>query len=779
MCKLYFLFTLSLFLNINLNAQNLVQNGGIVNSNASWNGQEAPFNATTYQGSYITACGNNYVMEVDNASVPTQTLNGFISGLVYQFNCRYAYRTSCAPSVNPTVLRILFTDAPSVLDFTIAVSNTVTNFLPLTFTFTNNSALSHTLQFSNPGNANTCGIILDDISIIKYASPGGVSTTSLSMWFKSETLSQPNNSDVYAWNSVGSSALTLTASCAARPQFRTGLASFNDNLIANFNPFITFNGTSQYLAYEVNRQAFFDASAGGNGTTFFEVFQGGTAGRTVFGYRGSNNSRIEAKSDSLVISDGASAGTNNNLGYLHSSRVNIVAATGKHNGLTISDVNGVNQTLANNSIDTDHLTIGARKTSSLGAFNRFFNGSVSEFIGFNGVLSEIQMHRVRSYLAMKYGVTLGENAATGLSELSYQSSIGTLVWTYASNSGFHNNVTVIGRDDGSGLNQVRSISTDSDLGSNTGNAMLDIDNVSAISSDQSFLAVGHNGTVIPNPGGADFSDVPAGIQSRLRRVWKFQKTGSGIGNNVNVRFDMTGFAPLTGSQLRLIVSTSTVFSGASIFTGTYSAPFFTASLPNTGGVYFTVASTNSVSTPLPVELMEFNVHQANGHVLLNWKVTSERDIKSYVVQKSNNAVQFMELDTVLPIANQDIIKEYSSIDTLAYAGLNYYRLKIIDYDGSFKYSPQRSINVSDPNQTFILHPNPNNGEFSIITAYQSEFVIRIYDSYGKQLYEEFVDKPDPLKPFVQNHFKLKLKPGIYFCRFGYEQKENAFKFIVK
>jgi hypothetical protein len=60
-------------------SQNLVQSGAITNSNANWNGQESPWNATTYQNSYLSACGNNYVMEVDNASIPTQTVSGFQS----------------------------------------------------------------------------------------------------------------------------------------------------------------------------------------------------------------------------------------------------------------------------------------------------------------------------------------------------------------------------------------------------------------------------------------------------------------------------------------------------------------------------------------------------------------------------------------------------------------------------------------------------------------------------------------------------------------------------
>ncbi len=502
-------------------SQNLVTDGGITSSNANWNGQEAPFTSSTYQGSYIGACGNNYIMEVDNLSSPTQTLTGFENGEVYILNFRYAYRTSCAPSNNPTTLRISFTDAPAVLDYTLSIPNTVTSFASAAVTFTNNAASTHTFQLTNPGNTNSCGVIIDDISILLKSSPGGVTSSSVSYWVKGESISLPNSSDVYAWHSQGNSVLTVTAPCANRPVYMSGLASVANNLVANYNPYITFNGTNQYLGFESSRQAFLDASNGGNGASVFLVYQGGTAGRTIFGYRGTNNTRVEGKSDSLSLGDGGSSGTNNNLRFTHSSRVNIVSSTGKHGGLTISDLNGANQTLNNNSINSDFLTIGARRASTGGSLGRFFNGSISEVILVDGGLNSTQMQRIRSYLASKYGVTLSDDSNTaGLDERDYTATDGSVYWNYSANSGYHHNITVIGKDNQTGLNQRRSISTDSDAGSNTGNAMLILDNNTSFSANLSYLAAGHNGTFIPNPGGADFFDVPFGIQSRLKRVWK-------------------------------------------------------------------------------------------------------------------------------------------------------------------------------------------------------------------------------------------------------------------
>jgi hypothetical protein len=670
-----------------------------------------------------------------------------------------------------------------VLDYTLSIANTVNAFTSFSYTFTNNTSTTHTLQFTNPGNINTCGVIVDDISISKYASPGGIASGSVSLWFKAESITQTNNTDVYAWNSQLGSALTVTAPCANRPVYFTGLASAANNLVANFNPYITFNGTNQYLAYEVARQTLLDASNGGPGTSVFEVYQGGTVGRTLISYRGTDNSRIEGKTDSLIFSTGTTAGTNNNLGYSHNTRVNIVAATGKKNGLTISDLNGQAQTLSNNSIDSEHLSIGARKANA-GTFGRYFNGSISEIIFVNGPLTETPMHRIRSYLGMKYGVTFNDNSNTTIDERSFQSSNGTVLWDYSTNTNYHNNVTVIGRDDANGLNQKRSISTNADAGSNTGNAILDIDNVNDFTADQSFLAVGHNGTAIPDPGGADFSDVPTGIQSRLRRVWKFVKTGTGVANNVNVRFDMTGFSPLTGTNLRLIVSTTTVFAGASVIAGSYAAPYFTASLPTTGGVYFTLASTNSVTTPLPIELISFEGVLEENIVKLNWKTASETNNSHFELEKSNDGFEFKKI-AALPSkglnGSSNSLLTYTAIDADLTEKLYYYRLKQVDLDGSFKYSSSISVKIYSPE--LKIYPNPNNGAFwiDVPTAKTNQKVsVKIYDQLSNEVlnneYSVVNDnitgasvKIEPSKP---------LPKGAYMALILFEGTEYRLKMVV-
>lgn len=765
-----------------LSAQNLVVDGAI-SSNTNWNGQESPWSAGTYQNSYMAACGNNYVMEVDAASAPTQTLNGFTSSANYVLTFRYAYRSvGCGPSNNPTFLRIRFKDAMTVLDYTLSIANTVTTFAPFSYTFTNNAAATHTLEFTNLGNVNTCGVIVDDISIMKLASPGGIGSANISYWLKAESISLPDNSSVYGWMSQGANVVAVSK-CANLPVYKTGLASAANNLVANFNPYLTFNGTDQYLEYTAANLNLVDNSITGAGQAFFSVYQGGSNTRTYFGHRGTTDSRTYGRTNRVVVANGAGNGTNNRINVAQTTRNNIVSVTGKTNGLTVSDRNGLNIAPSNNSTDADYLTVGVLRNTSA-AYSEYFDGSLSEIILFNTILTNTQMHQVRSYLATKYGVTLTDNTSTAaLDERTYLATDGTTAyWNYTVNTAYHNNVTVIGRDDATGLNQIRSISTDADAGSNTGNTMLDINNVSAFSSDKSFLAVGHNGTVIPNPGGADFSDVPATIQSRLKRVWKFQKTGTGVANNVNVRFDMTGFAPLTGSNLRLLVSNSPTFAGASIIAGAYAAPYFTASLPTTGGVYFTVASTNSVNTPLPVSLIEFTGSPENNDVALEWVTANEVNSDYFAIERSADASQFLEVGTVKAAGNSQARLTYHFLDQKPLSGINYYRLRKVDQNGAFEHTPTISVKSDQLSAQLSLYPNPGTGKFVLNIEggeRNAKIEVQVCDAQGAVVYDHkwIANTSNNTNYLIE--LSETVSKGVYFCIVSINGVKQTLKLVVE
>ncbi|SNR41262.1 Por secretion system C-terminal sorting domain-containing protein [Lutibacter agarilyticus] len=81
------------------------------------------------------------------------------------------------------------------------------------------------------------------------------------------------------------------------------------------------------------------------------------------------------------------------------------------------------------------------------------NGSIAEVMTFAERLSDTNRQKVESYLAIKYGVTLGVSTQA---QKNYVNSFDTAIWDISSNSDFNYHVAGIGRDDGSDLNQKQS-----------------------------------------------------------------------------------------------------------------------------------------------------------------------------------------------------------------------------------------------------------------------------------------------------------------------------------
>ena len=121
--------------------------------------------------------------------------------------------------------------------------------------------------------------------------------------------------------------------------------------------------------------------------------------------------------------------------------------------------------------------------------------------------------------------------------------------------------------------------------------------------------------------------------------------------------------------------------------------------------------------PLPIELLEFNA-TANGDVVdLSWITASEINNERFEVERSNNAQNFTKVATVAGAGNSNMLLSYSTIDANPLNGVSYYRLKQIDYNGSFEYSeivPVVFSNTAEPKLVFAgIHSGVLELDFSL------------------------------------------------------------------
>ncbi|MBP9070718.1 MAG: DUF11 domain-containing protein [Caldilineaceae bacterium] len=185
-----------------------------------------------------------------------------------------------------------------------------------------------------------------------------------------------------------------------------------------------------------------------------------------------------------------------------------------------------------------------------GAYGGYSNGGrVAEVVLFNRVLTASERQKINSYLALKYGLTLG---------VDYVDSAGNTLWNVTANSAHANDIAAIGIDVDSGLSQLTARSVNAD-------SMVTITGTVVNISDGEFLLWGND-----NAAQTTSTNLPVAAPgtTRMLRLWKVDETGD-VGN-VTISFDLSAFGGVNFNNpalFALLTDTDTDLSDATVTTG--------------------------------------------------------------------------------------------------------------------------------------------------------------------------------------------------------------------
>lgn len=111
---------------------------------------------------------------------------------------------------------------------------------------------------------------------------------------------------------------------------------------------------------------------------------------------------------------------------------------------------------------------------------------------------------------------------------------------------------------------------------------------------------------------------------------------------------------------------------------------------------------------LPTNISSFNVVQERQNALLTWKTVVETNVLKYEIERSFNGTEFEYAGFVY--AKNTETYNYTDIDAFKKFATNkvlYYRIKITDKDGSFKYSGIVKLTINNDRENIIsVYPNP-------------------------------------------------------------------------
>ena len=158
--------------------------------------------------------------------------------------------------------------------------------------------------------------------------------------------------------------------------------------------------------------------------------------------------------------------------------------------------------------------------------------------------------------------------------------------------------------------------------------------------------------------------------------------------------------------------------------------------------FFALANQSGGTNVLPVELLHFTAITAGKDVRLDWATATETDNDHFMLEHSADAIQFEPLVKIPGAGNSQQPRDYTYLHEQPGPGIHYYRLKQVDYDGSYEYSRIVTAQVEGSFELQVF-PNPAAGLVRV-TGTSEALQYTLFDVAGRTLRRAALTPPQEI-----------------------------------
>lgn len=210
---------------------------------------------------------------------------------------------------------------------------------------------------------------------------------------------------------------------------------------------------------------------------------------------------------------------------------------------------------------------------------------------------------------------------------------------------------------------------------------------------------------------------------------------TGMNGTYTLRFKNSDLIAIHDNVQLIDQYTSQVIDLKTANTYTFSIQSTTAGTFGMNRFYILVSTPSSV----PVNLLTFNaIGKDDQTASLLWATGSEVNSEAFVIERSSNGNEFEAIGSVKAQGNSQTAIQYAFIDQSP-SSKNYYRLKMVDQDGSFEYSDVRMVSMNnsgvESNTTISVYPVPASDYVTVASATGTAIQqLHVYNLIGVLVY---------------------------------------------